>query len=213
MARFDEILSNKVLVDFHEILGHGSGRFVEGLTTDYYKQTVGKYAASLEELRAEVAALYHILDIKALLEFNILPSTMGEAEVLDFAELSIIEFFTRHLRSYVKRLDANTKEIRQSHQWARQVMLNYLLEQGPRLIISPNGIPMVEIVDLALLHTKLGDLWNIVQRARSQCSFEIAESIYVKYGDYTKEQKAFRAAMEPVETKLNPPMTIYLILE
>ena len=71
-ARNDEhgALSALLDVDMHEVIGHASGQINPGVGTP--KETLKSYASTLEEARADLVALYFMLDPK-LLELGLIP--------------------------------------------------------------------------------------------------------------------------------------------
>src|SRR3546814_8941359 len=71
-------LSSDLHTDMHECIGHASGQINPGVgTTD---KTLKSYASCLEEARADLVALYYILDPK-LIEIGVMPSLeAGKAE-------------------------------------------------------------------------------------------------------------------------------------
>ena len=55
----------------HEVIGHASGKIEAGVGTP--KETLKSYASILEEGRADLVALYYIMDPK-LIEIGVMPS-------------------------------------------------------------------------------------------------------------------------------------------
>ncbi len=58
-------------VDLHEVIGHASGQIAPGVGTP--KETLKNYASALEETRADLVALYYMMDPK-LVELGLMPS-------------------------------------------------------------------------------------------------------------------------------------------
>ena len=62
----------------HEVIGHASGKLEEGVGEP--KQTIKEYSSTLEEGRADLVALYFMLDEK-MLELGLMESLeTGKAE-------------------------------------------------------------------------------------------------------------------------------------
>ena len=58
-------------VDLHEVIGHASGKLNPGVGTP--KETLKSYSSALEEARADLVALYYMMDPK-LVELGLMPS-------------------------------------------------------------------------------------------------------------------------------------------
>src|SRR5690606_29654492 len=71
-------LSSDLHTDMHECIGHASGQINPGVGTP--DKTLKSYASTLEEARADLVALYYIMDPK-LVEIGVMPSLeVGKAE-------------------------------------------------------------------------------------------------------------------------------------
>src|SRR3546814_14092203 len=71
-------LSSDLHTDMPECIGHASGQINPGVATP--DKTLKSYASCLEEARADLVALYYILDPK-LIEIGVMPSLdVGKAE-------------------------------------------------------------------------------------------------------------------------------------
>ena len=201
-VKVDDDLSSDVQVEFHEVLGHGSGKMLPNVAQNALKE----YYNPLEECRAETASLYHLLDPK-LRELGIIPKTMTDADVDLFNEMTIVRFFTGQLRGY-ESLPDDAQAIRQAHRWARQVMLNYLIEAGAlRIVEGPEGVPQVDVVSLEKVRKELGGLWHTIQEAKSTGSYELAKQVFDGYGQYQEIHKKWRGAIKAMIAKLKLPTT------
>ena len=70
--------AGKMHTAMHEVLGHASGKIEEGVGTP--KETLKSYASTLEEGRADLFALYYIMDPK-LIEMGLVESNeVGKSE-------------------------------------------------------------------------------------------------------------------------------------
>ncbi|HHG83335.1 MAG TPA: dihydrofolate reductase, partial [Bacteroidetes bacterium] len=64
-------LSDNLHTDMHEVIGHASGKINEGIGTP--KETLKSYSSTLEEGRADLVALYYLMDPK-LVEIGVMPN-------------------------------------------------------------------------------------------------------------------------------------------
>ena len=197
-AAFDSDLADSIQVEFHEILGHGSGQLLAGVSDS----DLGEFQSPWEEARAEVASLYYLLDPK-IMELEILPSRSAE-DFKTFSEMVILDFFTAHIRSYV-RLSEKTHEIRQAHQLARQMMLNWLLKDGSLRIIFEDDVPRVEIVDIKAVREALGKFWGIIQMGKSTGNLKMVEKFVAEWGVYSDEHRVWRKHLLVVHEALGLP--------
>ena len=67
----EEEIERQNTLTLHEVLGHASGQLNPGVGTP--KETVKSYASTLEEGRADLVALYYIMDEK-LIELGLMES-------------------------------------------------------------------------------------------------------------------------------------------
>lgn len=81
-------------------------------------------------------------------------------ELREFMEMTVVDFFTRHIRSYEKLKD-NTDRLKQAHQWARQVMMNWLIHDGAiRVVETAQGMPHIQVNGIEVVRKSLGRLWR-----------------------------------------------------
>lgn len=221
-----------VHVVLHETLGHGSGRnaqhvFVEGdpltiggvtyqiddtieVTNDNSTEFIGGYSSALEELRAEIIALY--TSIYNFDELNAGGLFKGWAEKIGKEKL--IEWFILHMGyAGLTRLLAqadDATEIVQAHARADTTIMNYLLDHGGLELIEEvypiNGVNHtvvgVRLTDLPLAKQAVTDLACLVQRCKSTADGQAVEQLMQTYGtcvrhpEYIKILKANRQAVQ-----------------
>jgi dipeptidyl-peptidase III len=195
-----------IQVEFHEILGHGSGRTQDGVNVN----DLGGYYSPIEEARAEVASLYHFLDPK-IMELGIVPKMSSD----DFGMLSqviLVDFFTGQIRGYNKQSDtAGEDSIRQAHRWARQMMLNRMISDGALRVVIHENAPKIEILDLLKAKSSLARLWDEIQTIKSTADVPRAERLLLREGKFTREQRGWRSLVVKKIAELNlPTEAIYL---
>ena len=199
----DDVLESSVQVEFHEILGHGSTKNLPGVKD----ADLAEFYSPLEEGRAETASLYHGMDLK-IRDFDIIPSSWTDEQARNFSTAMVLRFFTNHINSYYK-LPEGAQEIHQAHQWARQMMLTRLIEDGALAVIeTAEGIPQVELLSFEKVRETLGKIWWDLQNAKSTGSYAEAQAIFQKYGRYTDLHRKWRKAIVEARKKLNLPKEV-----
>src|SRR6185503_17168819 len=78
-------LADKLHTDMHEVIGHASGQINKGIGQPH--ETLKNYASALEEGRADLVALYYLMDPK-LVELGVMPS-------LDYGKAAYDEYITK----------------------------------------------------------------------------------------------------------------------
>lgn len=166
-------LGSKVHTDLHECLGHGSGRMMPGVTTEALRN----YYSTLEEARADLFALYYIMDPK-LVELGILPSPeVAKAEYAAYIRNGLMVQLTR-----IKEGD----NLEEAHMRNRQLIAAWVYEQGRerRVIerIQREGKTYFIIRDFPALRELFGKLLAEVQRIKSEGDYEAARRLVEGYG-------------------------------
>lgn len=204
----DHALSRSIQVEFHEILGHGSGRMRDGVTDGAF----GNIYSAMEEARAEVASLYHMSDFIRLRDLGIYPKSYSDQQAEDIATYQIVEFFTSQLRSYAARLADTTTEITQAHQLGRQAMLNWMVhENALEIVTAKSGIPHVRLNDIAAARASLGRFWNEIQNMKSKGLVDETRAFFKRWGAYTEQHKTWRKAiLAQMNRQGSPKNVIYL---
>ena len=102
-------LSGNLHTDLHECLGHGSGILLEGTSSEALKN----YSSALEEARADLFALYYLMDQK-MIDLGIMPN-------LDVAKTEYNGYIRNGLMTQLARIDLG-KNIEQAHMRNRQLI-------------------------------------------------------------------------------------------
>ncbi len=182
------VLAAKLHTDMHEVIGHASGQIEKGKGTP--KETLKNYASTLEEARADLVALYYILDDK-LVQMGVMPSTeVGMAEYESYIRNGLM------LQLY--RIEEG-KNIEEAHMRNRAIVARWVFEKGTKgnviQKVSKNGKTYFVINDYAALRTLFGDLLREIQRIISQGDFKAGMALVEGYGvkvdqELLKEVKA-----------------------
>lgn len=161
--------------DMHEVIGHASGQINPGVaTTD---QTLKGYAGALEEARADLVALYYVLDPK-LVEIGVMPT-------LDVGKAEYDGYIMRSLIMQLYRIKPG-QQIEEAHMRNRQLIAAWVFEKGqPDKVIervTRDGKTYYRINDYEKLRGLFGQLLREIQRIKSEGDFEAGKNLVENYG-------------------------------
>jgi len=166
-------LADNIKIDLHECLGHGSGQLNPGVASDALKN----YQAPLEESRADLFALYYIMDPK-MVELGLIPNQ-------DVAKAEYISFIRNGLMTQLVRIQPG-KDIEQAHMRNRQLIARWCLENGMEDNVieqfSRDGKTYCRINDFNKLRILFGELLREVQRIKSEGDFQAGKTLVERYG-------------------------------
>ncbi len=172
-AEKHQSLAGKLHTALHEVIGHASGVMEPGKNPDMLKN----YASPLEEARADLVALYYIMDPK-MVEMGLVPDQeVGKAEY---------EAYLRNgLMLQLRRLKLGD-DVQQAHMRNRQAVSRWVLEKGaPQGIVTLekiDGRSFVRIHDHEKLRVLFGDMLREVQRIKSQGDYAAARDLIENHG-------------------------------
>ena len=173
MAKKYGSLSSNLHTDLHECLGHGSGQLLPNTSPDALKN----YSSALEETRADLFALYYMMD-KKMLELKLFPS-------MDVAKTEYNSYIRNGLMTQLTRIDLG-KNIEQAHMRNRQLIANWCVENGKKENVIEkvikNGKTYVKINDFEKLRTLFGKLLAEVQRIKSEGDYNAGKLLVENYG-------------------------------
>lgn len=162
-------------VDMHEVIGHASGQIEEGVGTP--KETLKNYASALEEARADLVALYYVMDEKLI--------DLGVMKSLDVGKAAYDGYIRNGLLVQLARIEPG-KDIVQSHMRNRQMVCAWAYEKGKKdkVIerVDKDGKIYFVIRDYDKLRTLWGELLKEVQRIKSEGDFEAGKNLIETYG-------------------------------
>jgi dipeptidyl-peptidase-3 len=179
-------------VDMHEVIGHASGQINPGVGTP--KETLKSYASTLEEARADLVAMYYIMDPK-LVELGLMPS-------LDVGK-TVYEAQIRNGLQYQLRRVKLGDDIEEAHMRNRQLIAAWAFETGQ----ADNVIEKVErdgkhyfvINDYDALREIFASQLREIQRIKSEGDYEAGKALVETYG-----VKVDRAMHEQVLERIEP---------
>ena len=168
-------IGGKMHTAMHEVIGHASGQINPGIGTP--KETLKNYSSTLEEARADLVALYFLLDEK-LVDLGLIESTdVGKAEYDDYIRNGMMV--------QMRRLEPG-KEIEEAHMRNRQLVASWAYEQGAEenVIerIEREGKTYYEIHDYEKLRVIFGNLLRDIQRIKSEGDYEAGAALVENYG-------------------------------
>lgn len=167
--------------DMHEVIGHASGQINEGVGTT--RETLRQYASTLEEGRADLVALYYILD-PMLIEIGVMDSLeVGRSEYDAYIRGGAM------LQLY--RLQPG-ELVEEAHMRNRQLVALWSYEQGleENVIerVVRDGKTYFVVNDYEKLRVIFGRLLQEIQRIKSEGDFEAARDLVENYGTQVDEE-------------------------
>jgi dipeptidyl-peptidase-3 len=173
-AQHGELLDD-LLTDMHEVIGHASGRLNPGVGTA--AQTLKNYASTLEEGRADLVALYYMLDPK-LVEIGVLPS-------VEAGRIGYDRFIRNGLMQQLWRIEPGA-DIEEDHMRNRQLIAAWAYEDGRDDNVierrTRNGKTYFVINDYAALREIFGRQLRELQRIKSEGDFAAIRNLVETYG-------------------------------
>ena len=159
----------------HEVIGHASGRLEPGIGEP--RDTLKNYASTIEEGRADLTALYFMLDPQ-MVTWGLLPS-------LDAGKSGYDGYLRNGLLTQLRRIEPGA-DIEESHMRNRAWICRWVLEHGrPDDVVVENkrdGKTYYDIQDYQRLRDLFGRLLREVQRIKSQGDYQAARELVETYG-------------------------------
>ena len=166
-------LAEALHTDLHECVGHASGKLAEGTDPNALKN----YASPLEEARADLFALYFMMD-KKLLDLGLLPAE-------EAAKASYDAYLRNGLLTQIVRIKPG-KDIEEAHMRNRSAISHWVYEKGRKEnvveIFRKDNKSYVGINDYLRLRNLFGDLLKEIQRIKSEGDYEAGKNLIENYG-------------------------------
>jgi dipeptidyl-peptidase III len=167
-------LGGKLHTGLHEVIGHGSGQLKVGVKTP--DETLKNYASTIEEARADLVALYYLLD-EHLLDLKLI-------ETLDVGKAEYISYIHNGLLGQLKRIKMG-EEVEEAHMRNRQLIAKWAFELGKDgeviKYVKNEGKTYIEINDYDKLRQIFGKQLREIQRIKSEGDYDAARSLVEKY--------------------------------
>lgn len=173
-ARAYAAQAHALLVDMHEVIGHASGRRKDGVGD--VNETLGHYGSTLEEARAELFALYYLLDPE-LIQLKLLSS-------LEVSRAGYDAFLRGALLQLASVPLGETLE--EDHMRSRQLIVQWVFEQDPEGAVverlERDDKTFYVVRDYPKLRALFGQLLREVQRIKSEGDLPAARALVESYG-------------------------------
>ncbi len=168
-------LAGKLHTALHEVIGHASGQLEPGVgETD---ATLKNYASTLEEGRADLMALYYLMDPK-LVEMGVMPSLeVGKAEYDGYLRNGLLA----QLRRVKMGNNIEEAHMRNRH-WVSAWVVEKGMKDGVVAVNVREGSTYYDIRDYDKLRILFGELLREVQRIKSQGDYEAGRALVENYG-------------------------------
>ena len=175
MSKAHGALAGKLHTAMHEVIGHASGKLEEGVGEP--KQTIKEYSSTLEEGRADLVALYFMLDEKML--------ELGLMESLETGKAEYDSYIRNGMMLQLRRLELGAN-IEEAHMRNRAWISHWCFEKSEGLGIiekvTRDGKTFWDVKDYEGLRALFGDLLMEVQRIKSQGDYDAAKALVEGYG-------------------------------
>jgi dipeptidyl-peptidase-3 len=197
--------AGNLTTDLHECLGHGSGQMMKGVVSESLKN----YHSTIEEARADLFALYYIMD-KKMIDLGLVPSP-------DLAKAEYDSYIRNGLMTQLVRVHLG-KDVEEAHMRDRSLIAHWVYEKGKAKKVIENvqkdGKTFFRINDYRELRSLFGQLLAEIQRITSEGDYpgakELVEAYAVKVDPVLHKEVLDRYAklnIAPYSGFINPVYT------
>ena len=188
--------AGKMHTAMHEVIGHASGQLEANVSAS--SQTLKEFASTIEEGRADLVALYYVMDPKLV--------EMGLMESLEVGKAEYDGYIRNAMLVQMRRLKMG-EDIAEAHMRNRAWISNWIIEKGAASnVISREvreGKTYFNINDYDKMRDLVGELLREVQRITSQGDYNAAKALADGYGK--KVDPTLHAEVLARSEKLNIP--------
>ena len=169
-------LADKLHTALHEVVGHASGQLNPGVGQP--KETLKNYSSTLEEGRADLLALYYLMDPKL--------QELGLVDDYEKVGKAAYDGYIRNgLMTQLIRIELGD-DIEEDHMVNRQWVSAWVFEKGQadNVIekVTRDGKTYFNILDYGKLRDLFGQLLRETQRIKSEGDYQAAEDLVEGYG-------------------------------
>jgi dipeptidyl-peptidase-3 len=168
-------LAGNLHTAMHEVIGHASGRIKDGVGPS--SKTLKEFASTIEEGRADLVALYFIMDPKLI--------EMGLMENLEVGKAEYDGYLRNGMLTQLRRIKPG-EDIEEAHMRNRAWISNWIFEKGKAEGVvakeNRNGKTYIDIKDYDKMRVLVGQLLSEVQRITSEGDYEAAKALADGYG-------------------------------
>jgi dipeptidyl-peptidase III len=161
--------------DMHEVIGHASGKINKGVGTP--KETLKQYASTSEEGRADLVALYFMMDPK-MVELGVMPS-------LEVGKSEYDSYIRGGMMTQLYRIKPG-ELIEEAHMRNRALVARWAYEQGKEDKVIErrvrDGKTYFVVNDYQALRELFGQLLRELQRVKSEGDFDAIAALVETYG-------------------------------
>jgi len=200
-------LASHLHTDMHEVIGHASGQINAGVGTP--KETLKQYSSALEEGRADLVALYYLMDQK-LIDLGVMPS-------FEVGKASYDSYIRNGMMLQLRRLKLG-ENIEEAHMRNRQLIAHWVFEKGAKdKVIEKrvrDGKTYFVVNDYLKLRTLFGELLRELQRIKSEGDFKAGQALIENYAVKVDEKlhkevltRYKKLNLAPYSGFINPKLT------
>ena len=168
-------LASKLHTALHEVVGHASGKLNDGVGTP--KETLKSYASTLEEGRADLVALYYLLNPELI--------KLGLMTDLEVGKAEYDSYIRNGLMAQLRRIEPG-EIIEEAHMRNRQMVAAWVYEKGmSESVIEKvveDGKTYFVVKDYEKLQVLFGELLKEIQRIKSEGDYEAGKNLVENYG-------------------------------
>lgn len=175
-------LTDDLHTDMHEVIGHASGQMNPGVGDPH--TTLKNYYSTLEEARADLVALYFLLDQK-LVDIGVMPS-------IDAGKTAYDQYIKNGLMIQLARIQPG-ENIEEAHMRNRQLITMWAFEKGKAENLPGGKTGVIEkkvrdgktffvINDYNKLRDLFGQLLREIQKIKSEGDYNAGKNLVESYG-------------------------------